>query len=40
MPYNAYDVSSENLFLDQLWISLMMFFFILISCLLDIVLMY
>ena len=40
MPYNAYDVSSENLFLDQLGISLMIFFFILISCLLDIVLMY
>ena len=40
MPYNAYDVGSENLFLDQLGISFMIFFFILFSCLLDIVLMY
>ena len=33
MPYNSYNVSSEILILDQL-----IFFFILITCLLDIVL--
>ena len=37
-PYNSYDVSSENLLLDQLIISKLIFFFILITYLVDIVL--
>ena len=37
LPYNSYDVSSENLSLDLLKISLMIFFLTLIICLLDIV---
>ena len=37
-PYNSYDVSSENLVLDQLIIPKLIFFFILITCLVDIVL--
>ena len=38
MLYNSGDVSLENLVLDQLIIPQLMFFFILINCLLDIVL--
>ena len=38
LPYSSYDVRSENLVLDQLIIPLMIFFFILITYLLDIVL--
>ena len=38
LPYNSYDVSSENLVLDQLIIPWLIFFSILITCLLDIVL--
>ena len=38
LPYNSHDVDSENLVLDQLIISKLIFFFILITCLLDIVL--
>ena len=38
LPYSSCDVSSENLVLDQLIIPLMIFFFILITYLLDIVL--
>ena len=38
LPYNSYDVSSENLVLDQLIIPWLTFFSILITCLLDIVL--
>ena len=38
LPYNPNDVDSENLVLDQLIISKLIFFFILITCLLDIVL--
>ena len=36
LPYNSHDVSSLNLVLGQLIIPLMIFFFILITCLLDI----
>ena len=36
--YNSYNVSSENLVLDQLIIPKLIFFFILISYLVDIVL--
>ena len=35
--YNSYDVSLENLELDQLILSQLILFFILITCLLDIV---
>ena len=38
LPYSYCDVRSENLVLDQLIIPLMIFFFILITYLLDIVL--
>ena len=38
LPYNSYDVSSENLLLDQLLIPWLTFVFFLITCLLDIVL--
>ena len=38
LPYNSYDVNSENLALDQLKISALTFFFILMTCLLDIIL--
>ena len=38
LPYNSYDVSLENLVLEQLIIPLLIFFFILITSLLDIVL--
>ena len=38
-PYNSYNVSSENLVLDQLMIPKVIFFFILITYLVDIVLM-
>ena len=37
-PYNSYHVSSENLVLDQPIIPKFIFFFILITCLVDIVL--
>ena len=37
LPYSFYDVSLENLVLDQFTIPLLIFFFILITCLLDIV---
>ena len=37
-PYNSYNVSSENLVLDQLIIPKLIFFFILITYLVDIVL--
>ena len=37
-PHNSYDVSSENLVLDQLIIPELIFFFILITYLVDIVL--
>ena len=36
LPYNFCDVSLENLVLDQLIIPLLIFFYILITCLLDI----
>ena len=36
-PYNSYNVSSENLVLDQLIIPKLIFFFILIAYLVDIV---
>ena len=36
-PYNSYNVSSDNLVLDQLIIPKLIDFFILITCLLDIV---
>ena len=36
--YNSYDVSLENFVLDQLLIPLLIFLFILVTCLLDIVL--
>ena len=39
LPYSSCDVSLENLVLDQLLIPWLIFFFILITCLLDIVLM-
>ena len=38
LPHNTHDVSSENLVLDQLINPWLIFFFILITCLLDIVL--
>ena len=38
LPYNSYDVSLENLVLDQLIIPWLIFFSILITYLLDIVL--
>ena len=38
LPYNSYNVRLENLELDQLIIPQFIFFFILITCLLDIVL--
>ena len=38
LPYNSYDVSSENLVLDQLILCLMISLFIVITCLADIVL--
>ena len=34
-PYNSYNVSSENLVLDQLIIPKLIFYFILITCLVD-----
>ena len=37
LPYNSYDVSSENLVLDQLIIPFTISLFILITCVLDIV---
>ena len=37
-PYNSYNTSSENLVLDQLIIPKLIFFFILITYLVDIVL--
>ena len=37
-PYNSYNFSSENLVLDQLIIPKLIFFFILITYLVDIVL--
>ena len=39
-PYNSYNVRSENLVLDQLIIPKLIFFFILITCLVDIVLIF
>ena len=39
-PYNSYNVRSENLVLDQLIIPKLIFFFILITCLVNIVLMF
>ena len=38
LPYSSCDISLENLVLDWLIIPLLIFFFILITCLLDIVL--
>ena len=38
LPYGSYDVTSESLVLDQLIIPTLIFFYILITCLLDIVL--
>ena len=38
LPYNSYDISSENLELDQLIILQLTFFFILTTCLLNFVL--
>ena len=38
LPYSSCDVSLENLVLDQLTIPLLIFFLILITCLLDVVL--
>ena len=38
MPYDSNYVSLENLELDQIIIPLLIFFFILITCLLDIIL--
>ena len=38
LPYGSHDVSSENLVLDQLIIPQLIFFFILITYLVDIVL--
>ena len=37
LPYNSVNVNLENLVLDQPIFPLLMFFFILINCLLDIV---
>ena len=37
-PYSSYSVSSENVVLDQLILPKLIFFFILITCLLDTVL--
>ena len=36
-PYNSYNVSSDNLVLDQLIIPKLIFFFVLITSLVDIV---
>ena len=36
-PYNSYNVSLENIVLDQLIIPKLIFFFTLITCLIDIV---
>ena len=36
LPYNSYNVSSDDLLLDQLFITKLIFFFILITFLLDI----
>ena len=38
MPHNSYNVSSENFVSDQVIIPKLIFFFILITCLYDIVL--
>ena len=38
LPYNSYDISSENLVLNQLIIPKLIFLFILITCLFDSVL--
>ena len=38
LPYNSYDISSENLVLNQLIIPEVMFFSILVTCLFNIVL--
>ena len=38
LPYNCYDVNLENLVLNQLTIPELIFFFILITCMLNIVL--
>ena len=38
LPHNLYDTSLENLELDQPVVPKLIFFFILITCLLDIVL--
>ena len=38
LPYSLYDISLENLVFDQLIIPKLIFFFILITCVLDIVL--
>ena len=38
LPYNSHNVSSGNLVLDQLIVVLLIFFFILDTCLLDVVL--
>ena len=38
LPYSSYDISLENLVLDQLIIPKLIFFFVLITFLLDIVL--
>ena len=37
LPYNYYDINLENLVMDQLVILSLIFFFILITCLLDII---
>ena len=37
LPYNSYDVSSDNLVLDQLIVPKLIFFFVLITSLVDIV---
>ena len=37
MPYNSFDVGSHNLILDQLMVPYLIFFFTLITYLLDIV---
>ena len=36
-PYNSYNVSSDNLVLDQLIVPKLIFFFVLITSLVDIV---
>ena len=40
LPYSPYSVSTENLVLDQLTIAQLIFLFILITCPLDIVLIF